>query len=141
MKVEIIRTGEHSQPVNISLLDGSLSLNKCNVTFEPGDFEAKEVSISGSIINVPKGCNITDQNGTNLIRTIPDESTHWLKCDKGYFGISSLLVPHLRYDMPGVTLAEDLAKKGVSSYLMLFDLMKWAVQNSIPYKISTVEPE
>ena len=140
MKINIIRTEDPSQPVNIELSEGRLVLNQCNVTFEPGDFEAKEISIVGCILHVPRGCNIVDRNGTNLVQTIPDETTYWLKCDKGYFGISSLLVSRLRYDMPGVTLAEDLAKKGVSSYLMLFDMMKWAVQNSIPYKISTVEP-
>lgn len=132
MKIEIKTIdGSSCYPINIDLAEGRLSITQCNVTFEPGDFEAKEISISGCIINVPTGCHITDRNGTNFIRTMPDESTYWFKCDKGYFGV------------PGKNRrnVEELIDFMATEPIVLLDMMTWAVQNDIPYKISTVEPK
>lgn len=133
MRIEIKTTdGSSSQPVNIELAGGRLLINQCNVTFEPGDFEAREISIVGCIINVPKGCHITDRNGTNIIRTTPDESTYWLKCDKGYFGVPGSLRRCAQ---------AYIANINRPTYPRLFDMMAWAVRNNIPYEVSTVEPK
>ena len=133
--------GDSTQLGNIEFTEGRLVFNQCNVTFEPGDFVSKEISIVGCIINVPKGSNIVDRNGTNLIKTPPAEVPRlcWIKCDKGWFGVSLENWAETEYAVHILIGHEEglVLTKGTS----LIDMMTWAVRNDVPYEISTVEPK
>ena len=66
----------------------------------------------------------------------------WFKCDKGWFGVAKrehrdAIEVYSSLNMPDIVLCCPHTHYGVS----LFDMMTWAVQNSIPYEISTVEPK